>query len=135
MDHYTLADASETEVAFRPTTASATAALTTAPAALVTVGENGKIKNYVGAALKLLTASSTATVRIRGDGAAINKTVTVTEIVKRRLAADQLAFSQENELGWTAHSETYTPNKPRLDTLKATRNVPFLLVVLQRTAA
>ncbi|ORZ36946.1 hypothetical protein BCR44DRAFT_46016, partial [Catenaria anguillulae PL171] len=143
MDNYRQASTASSSVSVRPAaSAGSSTAQPSQPAIpIVTVKENGKIRAYVQATIKHLQPSSSASspadsprsVIVRGDGQAINKTVSVVEIVKRQFVDS--AIEQANELGCTKETITYEPTVPRLDKLQTSRSIPYLAVTLTASSS
>ncbi|KNE71070.1 DNA-binding protein Alba [Allomyces macrogynus ATCC 38327] len=131
MDHYRPAAAST------PAPSTATAAIPGIPpehaaAKVITVTANGRIRGYIAAALSALESPHHA-VHVYARGAAINKAVSVVEIVKRKLPA--AGVTQINSLGSVAETDTWEPKdadagKPPLDRILVTKHTPYLTVTL-----
>ncbi|KAI9189487.1 hypothetical protein H9P43_000920 [Blastocladiella emersonii ATCC 22665] len=130
MESYQRAGTTKSVISVTPSSASSgnppPAAAGGNPPPTVRINENGKIRNYVSAAAKHLQSARGAVV-IRGEGAAINKAVSVTEIVKRQFPG----VVQANELGCTKETTSLVPKDgAQLDRLQTIKHVPFLAMTL-----
>ncbi|KAJ3368670.1 hypothetical protein GGF31_006232 [Allomyces arbusculus] len=131
MDHYRPAAAAT------PAPSTSTAAVPGIPpehaaAKVVTVTANGRIRGYIAAALSALESEQHA-VHVYARGAAINKAVSVVEIIKRKLPA--VGVTQTNSLGSVAEADAWEPKdadagKPPLDRIVVTKHTPYLTVTL-----
>ncbi|KAI9139253.1 DNA/RNA-binding protein alba-like protein [Paraphysoderma sedebokerense] len=78
----------------------------------IKVNANGKIRNYVSAAIRLLQEKSYNQITIIGIGKSINKTVSVAEIVKRRMNG---SLHQYTEIGSRDERDVWDPVEENLD--------------------
>ncbi|KAJ1507939.1 hypothetical protein HMI54_010294 [Coelomomyces lativittatus] len=93
---------------------------------------HGKIRTYVGNTFKALKLPYSSVV-LWGEGTSINKTVTVAEIVKRKLTTHQLNFEQVNQIGQLQLTKTYLPTskKDKLDIFKSILHTPYISITLR----
>eukprot|EP00842_Homolaphlyctis_polyrhiza_P007080 jgi/Hompol1/961/HPOL_001566-RA len=94
----------------------------------ITVQAGGKIKSYVDAALKHLQGPHQR-VTLVGKSKAVNKTVTVAEIVKRRTLT-QAPVTQTNRLYSELETDVWKPIVESLDVVKVTKHLPCLAIDL-----
>ncbi|KAJ3358739.1 hypothetical protein GGF32_010019 [Allomyces javanicus] len=131
MDHYRPAAAATTAPA------TSTAAIPGIPpeyaaAKVISVTANGRIRGYIAAALSALESPHHA-VHVYARGAAINKAVSVVEIIKHKLPA--AGITQTNALGSVAETDAWEPKdadagKAPLDRIVVTKHTPYLTVTL-----
>ncbi|KAI8926485.1 hypothetical protein BC831DRAFT_456385 [Entophlyctis helioformis] len=97
----------------------------------VIVHAGGKIKTYVDVALRHLQGQERRVV-VRGKSKAINKAVTVAEIIKRRMASLPVPAMviQANQLYAEQETDVWEPIVENLDTLYVTRNLPCISIEL-----
>jgi len=87
----------------------------------------GKIKTYVSQGMGLLQDRKFSSIVLTGQGKAINKTVSVTEIIKRRLDG---ALHQYTQIGSVKAKDVWEPTQQDLDKLIVTRHLPFITIHL-----
>lgn len=91
----------------------------------VRIQQGGRVRNYVAAAIELL--QNTGTVVVTGHGQAINKVVSVVEMVKRTNSV------QSNvDIYSASETDVWKPLDEQLDTLQVTRHVPWMRITLTR---
>ncbi|KAG4107712.1 hypothetical protein H8356DRAFT_1624091 [Neocallimastix lanati (nom. inval.)] len=93
----------------------------------------GKIKNYVTYGLNyLMDQSKVDPLVITGKGNAINKAVTVAEIIKRKVIEDHKRndLIQENDIEIVKSKDTWTPIEDKLDKIVVTKNLPGIIIKL-----
>ncbi|KAL7751329.1 hypothetical protein RI367_003189 [Sorochytrium milnesiophthora] len=98
----------------------------------IRVSAGGKVRGYITAALKLLqTDAEDASVVVYGKGAAINKAVSVAEIVKRNM---KYVLHQYNTVGSIDEKDIWDPvaTEQDLDRLEFTRHLPYIKIVLSK---
>lgn len=86
----------------------------------------GQVRNYITYATSLLTEKGHVAVTLKGMGRAINKTVTVAEIIKRRIPN----LHQLTEIGSVNITDTWEPLEEGLNTLETTRHVSVISITL-----
>jgi DNA-binding protein len=86
----------------------------------------GKTRNYIAYATGLLTQKGCTAVELKAMGQAINKTVTIAEIIKRRI----LGLHQNNQLASIAIQDTWEPIEEGLDSISVTRHVSVISITL-----
>ncbi|KAI8807600.1 hypothetical protein BJ742DRAFT_812190 [Cladochytrium replicatum] len=84
---------------------------------------NGQIRTYVDVALRLLQEEKYPHVAIRGKGKTVNKAVTVTEIVKRKLVG---RVTQQTQISSVKATDSWEPIEEGLDRITVTRNLPCI---------
>ncbi|KAI9006172.1 hypothetical protein BC832DRAFT_592261 [Gaertneriomyces semiglobifer] len=94
------------------------------------ISSQGKVRTYVNNALSMLQNETFDSVVITGRGNTINKAVTVTEIVKRRL---DNKLRQETEIFNIEATDIWEPVEDDLDRLLVTRYVPAIRLRLFST--
>lgn len=86
----------------------------------------GQVRNYITYATSLLTEKGHEAVTLKGMGRAINKTVTIAEIIKRRIPN----LHQLTEIGSVNITDTWEPLEEGLNTLETTRHVSVISITL-----
>lgn len=86
----------------------------------------GKTRNYIAYATGLLTQKGYTAVELKAMGQAINKTVTIAEIIKRRI----LGLHQNNQIASIAIQDTWEPIEEGLDSISVTRHVSVISITL-----
>ncbi|KAJ3128266.1 hypothetical protein HK098_004841 [Nowakowskiella sp. JEL0407] len=98
------------------------------------IATQGKIKNYVS---RISDHFKSETLRnnelvISGKGRAINKTVSVAEIVKRNFNGQ---ITQETEITSVQAIDTWDPIEENLDKIKVIRHLPKIIIRLKWSGA
>ncbi|KAJ3181133.1 hypothetical protein HDU85_003838 [Gaertneriomyces sp. JEL0708] len=93
------------------------------------ISSQGKVRTYVTNAMSMLQNETFDSIVITGRGNTINKAVTVTEIVKRRL---DNKLRQETEIFNIEATDVWEPVEDDLDRLLVTRYVPAIRLRLWR---
>lgn len=88
----------------------------------------GQVRNYITYATSLLTEKGHDAVTLKGMGRAINKTVTIAEIIKRRIPN----LHQLTEIGSVNITDTWEPLEEGLNTLETTRHVSVISITLSK---
>ncbi|KAL3163003.1 hypothetical protein ABBQ32_009435 [Trebouxia sp. C0010 RCD-2024] len=88
----------------------------------------GQVRNYITYATSLLTEKGHDAVTLKGMGRAINKTVTIAEIIKRRIPH----LHQLTEIGSVNITDTWEPLEEGLNTLETTRHVSVISITLSK---
>lgn len=93
---------------------------------ITTAGTLGK---YVGYAIALLEQKGASDIILKGMGRAISKTVTIAEMIKRRLPE----LHQNTETSSADINTIWEPLEEGLSTLETTRHVSTIAITLSRT--
>ncbi|EIE20924.1 alba-domain-containing protein [Coccomyxa subellipsoidea C-169] len=86
----------------------------------------GKMRNYISYATTLLTDKGHDAVVLKAMGRAINKTVTIAEIIKRRI----MGLHQNTQIGSVDITDTWEPLEEGLNRLETTRHVSVITITL-----
>ncbi|KAK9816442.1 hypothetical protein WJX72_000280 [[Myrmecia] bisecta] len=86
----------------------------------------GKMRNYITYATALVTEKGHTSVVLKAMGRAINKTVTVAEIIKRRIPG----LHQNTAIGSVDITDTWEPLEEGLNRLETTRHVSVITITL-----
>mmetsp|Transcript_26526 Transcript_26526/g.29623 ORF Transcript_26526/g.29623 Transcript_26526/m.29623 type:complete len:176 (-) Transcript_26526:362-889(-) len=105
-------------------TATATATMTNCE---VRITQQGKPRNYISYAMKLFADKSDKIV-LKAMGRAINKAVTIAEILKRKMPLHQC-----NVLSSVEMVDTFEPIEEGLDTVTSRRYVSCIQITLSKT--
>ncbi|XP_010536430.1 PREDICTED: ribonuclease P protein subunit p25-like protein [Tarenaya hassleriana] len=105
------------------------------PKAETPIGENeiritsqGRARNYITYAMTLLQEKGSNEVVFKAMGRAINKTVNIVELVKRRIAG----LHQNTSIGSTDITDTWEPLEEGLLPLETTRHVSVITITLSK---
>ncbi|KAL3931426.1 MAG: hypothetical protein SGBAC_011314 [Bacillariaceae sp.] len=93
----------------------------------IRITQQGKPRNYISRAMDLL-AEGADTVVLKAMGRAINKAVTIAEILKRKMPLHQL-----NSLSSVEMVDVFEPLEEGLDTVTSRRYVSCMKIRLSRT--
>ncbi|KAJ7549885.1 hypothetical protein O6H91_07G073600 [Diphasiastrum complanatum] len=94
----------------------------------IRITTQGKMRNYITYATSLLQDKGATEVVLKAMGRAINKTVTITEIIKRRIAG----LHQITSIGSTDITDLWEPLEEGLLPLETTRHVSMITITLSR---
>ncbi|EFJ26390.1 hypothetical protein SELMODRAFT_172788 [Selaginella moellendorffii] len=94
----------------------------------IRITTQGKTRNYITYAISLLQDKSSDVV-LKAMGRAINKTVTIAEIIKRRVAG----LHQITTIGSADFTDTWEPLEEGLVPLETTRHVSMISITLSKT--
>ncbi|KAL1920994.1 uncharacterized protein VTP21DRAFT_11629 [Calcarisporiella thermophila] len=123
------------DVGLNPTTHASSSASTQRkqpkPANEIHITTQGKVRNYISYGLDLLQEKKHTHLILSGKGKAINKTVTVTEIIKRRMEG---TLHQYTQIGSVNATDVWEPLEQNLDKVKVTRHLPVITIYLSTTA-
>ncbi|MCO5581145.1 hypothetical protein L7F22_035023 [Adiantum nelumboides] len=86
----------------------------------------GKMRNYITYATSLLQDKSTPEIVLKAMGRAINKSVTIAEIIKRRVAG----LHQITSIGSTDITDVWEPLEEGLHALEQVRHVSMISITL-----
>eukprot|EP00884_Botryococcus_braunii_P010424 jgi/Botrbrau1/19383/Bobra.0338s0013.1 len=89
----------------------------------------GKMRNYITYATSLISEKKHEAVLLKAMGRAINKTVTIAEIIKRRIPG----LHQNTQIGSVGITDTWEPLEEGLETLETTRHVSVITITLSTT--
>jgi len=92
----------------------------------IRVTTQGKMRRYISYATSLFQDKQCEEITLKAMGKAINKTVAIAEIIKRRIPG----LHQITEIDSTDIKETYTPIEEGLDIVETTRHVSSILISL-----
>lgn len=92
----------------------------------VRIMATNKMRNYISYALTLLQDKGHRSVQLKAMGRAINKTVTIAEIIKRRVKG----LHQLTEIGSVVITDTWEPKEEGLNRLEITRHVSVITITL-----
>ncbi|GAX75832.1 hypothetical protein CEUSTIGMA_g3275.t1 [Chlamydomonas eustigma] len=89
---------------------------------------NNAMKTYISLAVSLLEEKGHSTVVLSSLGRAINKTVAIAEVVKRRVPG----LHQITEINSTDITDTWEPTEPGLNKLEIVRHVSVMSITLSK---
>lgn len=92
----------------------------------VRIMASNKMRNYITYALTLFKEKGHRSVVLKAMGRAINKTVTIAEIIKRRIKG----LHQVTEISSTNITDTWEPKEEGLNRLEITRHVSVMTITL-----
>lgn len=92
----------------------------------IRITTKGKMRNSISYATTLFKEKGFTEVILKAMGRAINKTVTIAEIIKRRIPN----LHQITEISSTDITDVYEPLEEGLDTIETTRHVSSITIVL-----
>ncbi|KAJ7538666.1 hypothetical protein O6H91_11G058600 [Diphasiastrum complanatum] len=92
----------------------------------IRITTQGKMRNYITYATTLLQEKEATEIVLKAMGRAINKTVTIAEIIKRRVAG----LHQITSLGSTDITDLWEPLEEGLLPLETTRHVSMITITL-----
>jgi DNA-binding protein Alba len=92
----------------------------------IRVTTQGKMRNYITYATTLLQDKGASEIVLKAMGRAINKTVTIAEIIKRRIAS----LHQNTAIGSTDITDLWEPLEEGLLPLETTRHVSMITITL-----
>ncbi|PSS31225.1 Ribonuclease P protein subunit p25-like protein [Actinidia chinensis var. chinensis] len=94
----------------------------------IRITSQGRMRNYITYAMSLLQEKSSTEIVFKAMGRAINKTVTIVELMKRRIAG----LHQVTSLGSTNITDTWEPLEEGLLPLETTRHVSMITITLSK---
>eukprot|EP00244_Chara_vulgaris_P003742 TRINITY_DN169_c0_g1_i2.p1 TRINITY_DN169_c0_g1~~TRINITY_DN169_c0_g1_i2.p1 ORF type:complete len:290 (-),score=45.30 TRINITY_DN169_c0_g1_i2:842-1711(-) len=92
----------------------------------IRITTQGKMRNYITYATTLLQEKGATEIVLKAMGRAINKTVTIAEIIKRRVAG----LHQITTIGSTDITDLWEPLEEGLNRLETTRHVSMTTIIL-----
>eukprot|EP00242_Pyramimonas_sp_CCMP2087_P000020 CAMPEP_0198197608 /NCGR_PEP_ID=MMETSP1445-20131203/1168_1 /TAXON_ID=36898 /ORGANISM="Pyramimonas sp., Strain CCMP2087" /LENGTH=126 /DNA_ID=CAMNT_0043866929 /DNA_START=419 /DNA_END=795 /DNA_ORIENTATION=- len=88
----------------------------------------GKMRNYISYATNLLEEKGSPQVVLKAMGRAINKTVTIAEIIKRRV----IGLHQNTSISSTDITDVWEPLEEGLNRLETKRSVSMISITLSK---
>ncbi|XP_010533944.1 PREDICTED: keratin, type II cytoskeletal 1 isoform X2 [Tarenaya hassleriana] len=94
----------------------------------IRITSQGRARNYITYAMTLLQEKGSNEVVFKAMGRAINKTVTIVELIKRRIPG----LHQNTSIGSTDITDTWEPLEEGLLPLETTRHVSMITITLSK---
>ncbi|CAM8984335.1 unnamed protein product [Rhodiola kirilowii] len=94
----------------------------------IRITSQGRMRSYITYAMTLLQEKSSDEIVFKAMGRAINKTVTIVELIKRRIAG----LHQNTSVGSTDITDTWEPLEEGLLPLETTRHVSLITITLSK---
>ncbi|KAM0873311.1 hypothetical protein ACQ4PT_038119 [Festuca glaucescens] len=94
----------------------------------IRITAQGRTRNYITYALALLQDEATEEIVIKAMGRAINKTVAIVELLKRRI----VGLHQNNSIESIDITDTWEPLEEGLNILETTRHVSLITITLSK---
>ncbi|PON73431.1 DNA/RNA-binding protein Alba-like [Parasponia andersonii] len=94
----------------------------------IRITSQGRMRNYITYAMTLLQEKGSNEIVFKAMGRAINKTVTIVELIKRRI----VGLHQNTSIGSTDITDTWEPLEEGLLPLETTRHVSMILITLSK---
>jgi DNA-binding protein Alba len=94
----------------------------------IRITSQGRARNYITYAMTLLQDKGSTEVVFKAMGRAINKTVTIVELIKRRIPD----LHQNTSIGSTDITDTWEPTEEGLLPLETTRHVSMITITLSK---
>ncbi|CAL0328693.1 unnamed protein product [Lupinus luteus] len=94
----------------------------------IRITSQGRMRNYITYALTLLQEKGSNEIVFKAMGRAINKTVTIVELIKRRV----VGLHQNTAIGSTDITDTWEPLEEGLLPLETTRHVSMITITLSK---
>ncbi|KAK1441031.1 hypothetical protein QVD17_06867 [Tagetes erecta] len=94
----------------------------------IRITSQGRTRNYITYAMGLLQDKGSSEIVFKAMGRAINKTVTIVELIKRRI----VGLHQITSIGSTDITDTWEPLEEGLLPLETTRHVSMIVVTLSK---
>ncbi|XP_039019259.1 ribonuclease P protein subunit p25-like protein [Hibiscus syriacus] len=88
----------------------------------------GRMRNYISYAITLLQEKGANEIILKATGRAINKTVMIAELIKRRIAG----LHQNTSIGSIDITDTWEPLEEGLLPIEATRHVSIVTITLSK---
>ncbi|XP_057991481.1 uncharacterized protein LOC131168762 isoform X1 [Hevea brasiliensis] len=92
------------------------------------IAAQGRMRNYISYALSLLQDKGTDEVVLKATGRAINKTVMIAELLKRRV----VVLHQITSIGSVDITDTWEPLEEGLLPLETTRHISVITITLSK---
>ncbi|XVF61808.1 hypothetical protein PTKIN_Ptkin08bG0160500 [Pterospermum kingtungense] len=94
----------------------------------IRITTQGRMRNYITYATTLLQEKGSSEIVLKAMGRAINKTVMIAELIKRRIAG----LHQNTSIGSTDITDTWEPLEEGLLPLETTRHVSMITITLSK---
>ncbi|GAB4828374.1 hypothetical protein Ancab_035372 [Ancistrocladus abbreviatus] len=94
----------------------------------IRITSQGRMRSYITYAMTLLQEKGSNEIVFKAMGRAINKTVTIVELIKRRIAG----LHQVTSIGSTDITDTWEPLEEGLLPLETTRHVSMITIILSK---
>ncbi|PSR99557.1 Ribonuclease P protein subunit p25-like protein [Actinidia chinensis var. chinensis] len=94
----------------------------------IRITSQGRMRNYITYAMTLLQEKGSTEIVFKAMGRAINKTVTIVELIKRRI----VGLYQVTSIGSTDITDTWEPLEEGLLPLETTRHVSMITITLSK---
>ncbi|KAL6978183.1 ribonuclease P [Sarracenia purpurea var. burkii] len=94
----------------------------------IRITSQGRMRSYITYAMTLLQEKGSAEIVFKAMGRAINKTVTIVELIKRRITG----LHQITSIGSTDITDTWEPLEEGLFPLETTRHVSMITITLSK---
>uniref|UniRef100_A0A2P2LJ87 DNA/RNA-binding protein Alba-like domain-containing protein n=1 Tax=Rhizophora mucronata TaxID=61149 RepID=A0A2P2LJ87_RHIMU len=94
----------------------------------IRITSQGRMRSYISYALSLFQEKDSNEIVFKAMGRAINKTVTIVELIKRRI----VGLHQITSIGSTDITDTWEPLEEGLLPLETTRHVSMITIILSK---
>nr|XP_043632293.1 RNA-binding protein FUS-like isoform X3 [Erigeron canadensis] len=94
----------------------------------IRITSQGRMRSYITYAMNLLQEKGSEEIQFKAMGRAINKTVTIVELIKRRI----VGLHQITSIGSTDITDTWEPLEEGLLPLETTRHVSMITITLSK---
>ncbi|KAL8126370.1 uncharacterized protein LOC141720851 isoform X2 [Apium graveolens] len=94
----------------------------------IRITSQGRMRSYITYAMTMLQEKGSSVIVFKAMGRAINKTVTIVELIKRRIAG----LHQVTSIGSTDITDTWEPLEEGLLPLETTRHVSMITITLSK---
>ncbi|XP_074263757.1 uncharacterized protein LOC141586442 isoform X2 [Silene latifolia] len=94
----------------------------------IRITSQGRMRSYITYAMTLLQEKNANEIVFKAMGRAINKTVTIVELIKRRI----VGLHQVTSIGSTDITDTWEPLEEGLLPLETTRHVSMITIILSK---
>uniref|UniRef100_A0A7N1A0Y1 DNA/RNA-binding protein Alba-like domain-containing protein n=1 Tax=Kalanchoe fedtschenkoi TaxID=63787 RepID=A0A7N1A0Y1_KALFE len=94
----------------------------------IRITSQGRMRSYITYAMTLLQEKGSDEIVFKAMGRAINKTVTIVELIKRRI----VGLHQVTSIGSTDITDTWEPLEEGLLPLETTRHVSMITIILSK---
>ena len=94
----------------------------------IRITQQGKPRNYISYAIGLFNKEGNDSITLKAMGRAINKAVTITEILKRKMPLHQITELSSEEI-----IDVFEPLEEGLDVVESKRYVSCMVVTLSKT--
>jgi len=94
----------------------------------IRITSQGRMRSYITYAMSLLEEKGSSEIVFKAMGRAINKTVTIVELIKRRI----VGLHQVTSIGSTDITDTWEPLEEGLLPLETTRHVSMITITLSK---